>query len=56
MLPKDNTLRTLHNVAKKILCSMGMEYERIHACPNDGILYKKEFESLHKCPICGVSR
>jgi len=35
---------------------MGMEYERIKACPNDCILYRKEFESLHKCPICGVSR
>jgi len=33
-----------------------MEYRKIHACLNDCILYKKEFEGLHKCPRCGVSR
>jgi len=56
MLPTDNTLSTRHYEAKKILCPMGMDYERIHACPNDCILYSKEFESLHKCPRCGVSQ
>jgi len=35
---------------------MGMEYQKIHACPNDCILYRKEFETLTKCPRCGVSR
>jgi len=35
---------------------MGMEYQKIHACPNDGILYKHEFEEMHKCPRCGVPR
>jgi len=35
---------------------MGMEYKRIHACPNDGILYRKEFEDLKKCPKCGSSQ
>jgi len=34
---------------------MGIEYNRIHACPNDCILYKKEFEDLKKCPKCGSS-
>jgi len=27
---------------------MGMEYKRILACPNDCILYRKEFEDLKK--------
>jgi len=35
---------------------MGMQYRKIHACPNDCIFYRKEFEGLHKCPRCGVSR
>jgi len=35
---------------------MGMEYQKIHACPNVCILYRKEFEGLHKCPRCRVSR
>jgi len=56
ILPQDNTLSTSHYEAKKILCPIGLEYRKIHACPNDCILYRKEFEGLHKCPRCGVSR
>jgi len=56
MLPEGNTLLTRHYEAKKILCPMGMEYRKIHVCPNDCILYRKEFETLTKCPRCGVSR
>ena len=52
MLPKGNTLPTWNHDAKKILCFMGMEYKRIHACSNDCILYRKEFEDLKKCPKC----
>ncbi|XP_054797583.1 uncharacterized protein LOC129302714 [Prosopis cineraria] len=33
---------------------MGMDYRRIHACLNDCILYKNEYEGLHKCPKCGT--
>ena len=33
-----------------------MEYQKIHACPNDCILYRKEFKTLTKCPRCGVSQ
>jgi len=56
ILPQDNTLSTSHYEAKKILCPMGLEYRKIYICPNDCILYRKEFEGLHKCPRCGVSR
>jgi len=56
ILPQGNTLSTSHYEAKKILCPMGMDYQNIHACPNDCILYRKEFEGLHKCPRCGLSR
>jgi len=34
---------------------MGMEYEKIHAYPNDCILYRKEFAELRSCPKCGLS-
>jgi len=56
MLPEGNTLPTRNYDAKKILCLMGMAYKRIHACPNDCILYRKEFEDLKKCPKCGSSQ
>jgi hypothetical protein len=30
--------------------------EKIHACPNHRILYRKEHKFKTKCPVCGVSR
>ena len=55
MLPKDNTLPKNHYEAKNILCPVGMEYQKIHACPNDCILYRNEFAEMRTCPTCGVS-
>ena len=46
MLPEKNTLLKNHYEAKKILCPMGMEYKKIHACPNDCILYRNEYAEL----------
>ena len=34
---------------------MGMEYKKIHSCPNDCILYKNEYEDLRRCLRCGLS-
>jgi len=56
MLPKDNMLLKSHYEAKKILCPVRMEYQKIHACPNDCILYRNHFAEMHNCPTCGVSR
>ncbi|XP_031127671.1 uncharacterized protein LOC116029770 [Ipomoea triloba] len=56
MLPEDNELSKNTYDAKKILCPMGMEYEKIHACPNDCILFRNDYKELHACPICGASR
>jgi len=56
MLPEENTLPKSYYQAKKILCSMDMEYQKIHACPNDCILYRHQFQEMSKCPRCGVSR
>ena len=56
MLPEDNTLPKSPYEAKKILCPMVMEYQKIHAYLNDFILYRNQFVEMHKCPTCGVSR
>jgi len=56
ILLEGNTLLISYYEAKKILRPIGMEYQKIHNCPNDCILYRKEFQGLHKCPRCGVSR
>jgi len=56
LLLEDNTLPKNYYKAKKILCPMGMEHQKIHACPNDCILYRHKFQQMSKCPICGTSR
>src|SRR5204863_8911432 len=33
-----------------------LDYEKIHACPNDCMLYYKENKNLQCCSKCGVSR
>ena len=30
--------------------------QKIHACPNDCILYRGEYEDLKACPVCGALR
>ena len=55
MLPNDNMLPKSHYEAKKILCPVGMEYQKIHASPNDCIMYRNEFAEMRNCPTCGVS-
>lgn len=38
------------------MCPLGLEYERIDACPNDGMLYRNEYADRYECPRCGKSR
>ena len=56
ILPEGNVLPSTTYQAKKVLCPLGMEVERIHACPNDCILYRKEYADMHVCPVCKASR
>ncbi|XP_031090937.1 uncharacterized protein LOC115995929 [Ipomoea triloba] len=56
MLPDDNELPCSTYEAKKMLCLLSMDIERIHACPNDCILYWKQYKDLHVCPKCGALR
>ena len=56
MLPTNNEMPLSMYEAKKTLNALGMEYENIHACPNDCILYRNEFQGASSCPTCGMSR
>jgi hypothetical protein len=43
--------------AKQLVCPLGLEVQKIHAYPNDCILYRgDEYENLDACPICGALR
>ena len=37
MLPKDNKLPVTTYEAKQLVCPLGLEVQKIHACPNDFI-------------------
>ena len=56
VLPEDNKVPPSMYEAKKTLSTLGMEYEKIHACPNDCVLYRREYEELDECPVCNESR
>jgi len=57
MLPEANVLPSTTYQAKKIVCPLGLEVQKIHACPNDCILYRgAEYENLQACPVCGALR
>ena len=40
--------------AKNVVCSLGLEAQKMHACPNDCILYRGEYEKLDSCPVCNA--
>jgi hypothetical protein len=55
LLPKPNTLPTSTYRAKKLICSLSLGVDKIYACLNHYILYRKEHEFKMKCPVSGVS-
>ena len=56
LMPEDNEIPVYFYEAKKTLSSLGMQYEKIHACPNDCMLYRNSFSDAKSCPTCGESR
>ena len=56
MLPEGNELPSTTYEAKKMVCSLGLDVQKIHTCPNDCILYRGEYENLEACPDCSALR
>src|SRR6185503_12545857 len=56
LLPEGNTLPETTYEAKKVVCPLGLEAQKIYACPNDCILYRGEYENLDSCPVCNALR
>jgi hypothetical protein len=52
MLPNDNELPVTIYEAKHVVCPLGLAIQKIHACPNDCILYGgEEYKKLDACPV-----
>jgi len=56
MLPSPNGLSKNTYEAKQMICPMGLEVQKIHACPKDCILYRGDYKDLDACPVCESSR
>ena len=48
--------QNLHMLQKNLIKWLGLEYEMIHACHNDWILYWGKYKNINECPTCGESR
>ena len=55
-LPAGNELPESAYEAKKIICPLGLDVQKIHAWINDSILYREEYKNLDECPVCTALR
>ena len=56
MLPEGNKVPKTVYDAKKIICPLGLEVEKIHAYKEDCVLFHGEYADLDQCPICETHR
>ena len=56
MLPLDNLLPDSFYAIKNLLKKFDLKYQKIHACVNDCVLFRKELEDVKTCPVCNSSR
>ena len=56
MFPKNNELPANTYEAKKVVCPLGLEVLKIHACINDCILYRDAYKDLNACPVRSALR
>jgi hypothetical protein len=55
MLLKENELPATTYEATQVVCPLGLEIQKIHACRNDCILYRGKDENLDACLVCHAS-
>jgi Ran GTPase-activating protein (RanGAP) involved in mRNA processing and transport len=56
LLPLDAKLPKDNYEVKKIIKDLSLSYEKIHACPNDCMLFWKENALDEACSVCDASR
>jgi hypothetical protein len=56
MLPEGNRIVESVYEAKKIICAMGIEAEKIFACKNSCVLFRGDYADLDNCSKCGYDR
>ena len=56
MFPEENEIPKTTYEAKKIICPMGLKFEKIDACKNNCILFTGDNKNATECPKCQTSR
>jgi hypothetical protein len=56
MLPEGNQIAESVYEVNKIICSLGKEVEKIHACKNSCVLFCGDYADVDKCLKCGYDR
>jgi len=56
LLPENSCLPSSYQDCKLIIKDLGFSYEKIDSCPNDCVLFRKEYENEVRCPKCHASR
>jgi hypothetical protein len=55
LLPKVSMFPRSTYQAKKIVCLLGLEMEKIHACRNDYMLFHNKYAMMEECCVCRTS-
>ncbi|XP_044383493.1 uncharacterized protein [Triticum aestivum] len=45
-----------YDEALKFIRALGLGYDSIHVCPNNYVLFRKQYANHDECPVCGASR
>ena len=56
LLPPSNIVPHLYQKLSTIMDQIGMKYQTIHLCPNNHILYHKQYEFIIEFPKCHMRR
>ena len=52
----DCSLPASYHEAKNVINALGLGYDSIHVCPNNCVLFRKEYAKHDECLVCGASR
>jgi hypothetical protein len=56
VLPEGHCIPDTLDKMQKVVHDLGLDYQKIDACVNDCVLFRKSYANLSKCPTCGESR
>jgi hypothetical protein len=54
LLPKENKMLATSYEAFKLIKSLGLSYDSIHACANGCVFFRGTLRCLQVCPKCGI--